>query len=62
MFGLGFGLLGLLCLILWIMAIVDIVNSRFRDDTTKIIWILLVIFIPFIGTILYYFVGREQRI
>lgn len=58
----GFGLIGLLCLVLWIWAIVDIVNSRFREDSTKIIWILLVIFLPFLGTILYYFVGREQRI
>jgi hypothetical protein len=58
----GFGLIGLLCLALWIWAIVDIVNSRFREDSTKIIWILLVIFLPFLGTILYYFVGREQRI
>lgn len=40
----------------------DIVKSRFREDTTKIIWILLVIFLPFIGTILYFVIGREQRI
>ncbi|MDF2187675.1 PLDc N-terminal domain-containing protein [Paraflavitalea sp. CAU 1676] len=49
----SFGLIGLLCLALWIFALVDIVNSRFRQDTTKIVWALVVIFIPFIGTILY---------
>ena len=58
----GFGLFALLCLILWGLAIIDIINSRFREDNTKIIWILLVIFLPFLGTILYYAVGRQQRI
>lgn len=63
MFTFGFfGLFGLLCLILWIWAIVDIINSRFREDSTKIIWILLVIFLPFLGTLLYYVIGREQRL
>lgn len=58
----SFGLLGLLCVILWIWALVDIVNSRFREDITKIVWVLIVIFIPFIGTILYFLIGRQQRL
>jgi sterol desaturase/sphingolipid hydroxylase (fatty acid hydroxylase superfamily) len=58
----SFGLIGLLCLVLWIWALVDIINSRFREDTTKLVWALIVIFIPFIGTILYYIIGREQKI
>lgn len=63
MFTFGFfGLFGLLCLILWVWAIIDIINSRFREDSTKIIWILLVIFLPFLGTLLYYVVGRQQRL
>jgi len=58
----SFGLIGLLCLALWIFALVDIVRSRFRQDTTRIVWILIVIFLPVIGTILYYLIGREQRL
>lgn len=58
----SFGLIGLLCLALWIFALVDIVQSRFRQDTTRIVWILIVIFLPVIGTILYYLIGREQRL
>jgi uncharacterized membrane protein YhaH (DUF805 family) len=56
------GLLGLLCIVLWIWALVDVINSRFREDSTKIIWCLLIIFLPFIGTILYFIIGREQKI
>jgi len=62
MFTFGFGLIGLLCLILWVWALVDIINGRFREDSTRIIWILLVILMPFLGSILYYFIGREQKI
>jgi hypothetical protein len=62
MFTLGFGLIGLLCLILWVWALVDIINGRFREDSTRIIWILLVIFVPFLGTLLYFLIGREQKI
>lgn len=62
MFIFGFGLIGLLCLILWVWALVDIINGRFREDSTRIIWILLVILMPFLGSILYYFIGRDQKI
>lgn len=58
----SFGLIGLLCLILWIWALVDIMRSRFREESTKILWCVLVIFLPFIGTILYYIIGRGQRL
>ncbi|NII23460.1 PLDc_N domain-containing protein [Pseudoflavitalea sp. X16] len=54
-------LIGLLCVALWIWALVDIVRSRFREESTKIIWCLLVVFLPFLGTILYLAIGREQK-
>lgn len=57
----GIGLFALLCLVLWVYALVDIINSRFSDENTKIVWILIVILIPFLGTILYFVLGREQR-
>lgn len=57
----GIGLFALLCLVLWVYALVDIIKSRFSDENTKIVWILIVILIPFLGTILYFVLGREQR-
>lgn len=56
-----FVLIGLLCVALWIWALVDIVRSRFPEESTKIIWCLLVVFLPFLGTILYLAIGREQK-
>lgn len=62
MFMFSFGVIGLLCLLLWIWALVDILKSRFQEDSTKILWCLLVVFLPFLGTILYFAIGRTQRI
>lgn len=45
--------------ILWLWAIIDLVKREFSDNATKIIWALVVIFIPFVGSILYLVVGRS---
>ncbi|QHL86451.1 hypothetical protein GU926_02930 [Nibribacter ruber] len=55
-------ILVLLPAILWIWALVDVLKSDFKTDFEKIIWLLLVIFLPFLGWILYVFIGRSQRI
>lgn len=46
--------------ILWLWAIIDLVKRNFSDSATKIIWALVVIFIPFVGSILYLVVGRSR--
>jgi hypothetical protein len=45
----------------WIWALVDILKNEFTGSN-KLIWILAVIMVPMIGMILYWFIGREQRI
>lgn len=52
-------MLGLLHLILWIIAVVDIVKSS-RSILWKILWILVVLFLPLLGLILYYVFGRGK--
>lgn len=47
--------------ILWIWALVDILKSRFETETTKIIWILVVLLLPFLGMVLYFFIGTNQK-
>jgi hypothetical protein len=46
-------------LVIW--ALVDILKSEFADSSNKIIWLLVVIFIPVLGFVLYFFVGRKQK-
>lgn len=48
--------------ILWLWAIIDLVKRDFSDSTTKIIWALVIIFIPFVGSILYLVVGRGKTV
>ena len=48
--------------IFWIIALVDILKSDFRDTNGKIIWALVVIFLPVIGSILYFLIGKSQKI
>lgn len=49
-------------LILPIMALVDIASSYFKDGVTKLIWIVIVIFAPVIGSAAYFIVGKGQKL
>ena len=48
--------------VFWIIALIDILKSDFRDTNGKIIWVLVVIFLPVIGSILYFLIGKSQKI
>ena len=54
-------IIGLVILIAWIIAIIDIVGSG-MDGTKKLIWILVVLFLPLIGTILWYLIGKKGAV
>lgn len=47
--------------VLVVLSLIDILKNEFRGNN-KIIWILIVIIFPVFGSILYYFIGRKQRI
>jgi uncharacterized membrane protein YhaH (DUF805 family) len=51
-------ILGLIVLILDIVAIVDCVK-RSMDTGKKVLWILLILFLPILGMVLYFLVGRK---
>ena len=51
------GICGLIIVILDIIVIVEVLQSN-RDSTNKLLWILLVVFFPVGGIILYYFFGK----
>lgn len=47
-------------IILWLWALIDCVKREFRGND-KLIWVLIIIFLPLIGSILYLAIGRKQR-
>jgi Phospholipase_D-nuclease N-terminal len=55
-----FRLIGVVVFVLDVIAIVSILKSSV-DGTTKILWMLLVILLPFIGMILYFAMGPGRR-
>lgn len=66
MFGFGLPeLIALICIfapfVLWVIALIDIIKSDFAGNN-KILWIIVVLLLPLLGAILYFFVGRKQRV
>lgn len=47
--------------IIWLIALVDILRSEFTGYN-KIIWLLVVLFVPLLGAILYFIIGRKQKL
>lgn len=48
-------------LLLPVIALVDIIRSKFEGNL-QIIWVLVVIFFNIIGSILYFIIGRKQKL
>lgn len=44
-----------------VLALISILKNDFKNND-KIIWVLIVLFLPFIGPILYFLIGRPKRI
>jgi len=47
--------------ILPVWALIDIIRSKFNESNNKIIWVLVVLLLPFLGSILYLAIGRAQK-
>jgi len=62
MFKLILILFALAPLVLMIWALVDVIQGEFQDSNTKLIWVIVIIFLPFIGSILYLLKGRQNKI
>ena len=41
-----------------IVVVMDILKSN-KDSEKKILWVLAVIFLPLLGPVLYYFIGKK---
>lgn len=52
-------LVSLLILIIDIVVIFDIVRSG-KDTEKKVLWIIAVVFLPVLGPLLYYFMGKRK--
>jgi hypothetical protein len=49
-------------LVLSVCALISCLKSNFRDSTNKIVWVVVILFLPLIGSILYFAISPQQRI
>lgn len=46
---------------LWVIAIIDVLRSSFPGNR-KALWLLVVLLVPLVGFIAYFYWGRQQKI
>ena len=51
-------ILALAGFIFWLMMLIDAIKNQ---DENKVMWIILIIFLNFLGALIYYFVGKRGR-
>ena len=65
-FGMGVGLiallLGIAAVILWIWGMIDAATNPALDNTARLVWLLLIFFLPAIGTIAYLLMRPSRTI
>jgi hypothetical protein len=66
--GAGFGILfllffialGVLASVFWIWMLIDAIQNPGLSGTERIVWVLVIIFLHFLGALIYFFAGRRR--
>jgi hypothetical protein len=45
-----------------IYCLIDIIRSMFKDPANKIVWTIVVILMPYLGSMLYLAIGRNGKV
>lgn len=54
--------IGLACFAFWLWMLIHAITNKGLTDGEKIVWVLVVIFLPVLGSILYFFLGRPKGV
>ena len=61
----GLGAVGLIVALIlglfWLWMLIDALTNASLDSTMKMVWALVIFFLPFLGALAYFFVGRKGR-
>jgi hypothetical protein len=49
-------------LLLPIMILIDILRSTFKESDNKLVWIIVVLLVPMLGSVLYLIIGVKQKV
>lgn len=45
----------------WVYALIDMIRSDFKESHMKLIWAILIVFVPIIGTFLYLNMNKRTK-
>lgn len=45
----------------WVYALIDMIRSDFKESHMKLIWAILIVFVPIVGTFLYMRMNRRTK-
>jgi uncharacterized membrane protein YhaH (DUF805 family) len=54
------GAISLAAFAFWLLMLIHAITNKGLRDTEKILWVILIIFLPFLGSLIYFFVGRSK--
>ena len=55
-------LFAIIPLLVMVAALIDILKNEFDPHQNKLIWVLVVLLMPFLGGILYFAIGQRNKI
>lgn len=53
--------LAIFLFVFWILMIIDVAQRRFKNENDKIVWILIVALLSWVGALVYYFVIKKSN-
>lgn len=53
--------LGMLSLAFWIWMLIDAAKNPGLDQTERVVWVIVVALLHFLGAVIYFFAGRPKR-
>jgi hypothetical protein len=54
--------IGVACFAFWLWMLVHAIGNKALTDGERIVWVLVIIFLPFLGSILYFFIGKSKAL
>ena len=54
--------ISLCCFIFWVWMLIHAITNKGLSDGEKVVWVLVIIFLPFLGSIIYFFIGRPKGV
>ncbi len=55
-------LISLAATIFWLWMLTDCASNESSEGNDKLVWVLIILFVPLFGSVIYYLVRRTERI